>query len=289
MRYPYKAGDIELSLGADPEFFVFDHEIQEFVPAIGLVPGTKQNPHTLDKGSVQVDGTLVEIGVDPAHSRAAFVRNIKTVLRQVREILGDRYELRCGGAVKYSEEVLKNTPPEAFEVGCDPQYRFKTDFTSEHPSLEVVTQTPSTEQGVVFAGGHLHIGVGSGFDITDLSYLWDIRKIVQELHGSGGLPNERLGPSAARRCVCILGMGGGPVIRLKSYGFEYRNPSSFWLCSEQTVKAVADNVFDTLRCKIPLFSQSRYEFEGFGHSSIHLPTDTALFAKKYQGTYPVLK
>jgi hypothetical protein len=50
---------MQVSVGADPEVFVRNAE-GEPVPACGLIPGTKAEPHRVDSGAVQVDGLALE-------------------------------------------------------------------------------------------------------------------------------------------------------------------------------------------------------------------------------------
>jgi hypothetical protein len=76
---------MDLLIGADPEVFV--SQAGKFMSAYGLIPGTKQEPHAVDNGAVQVDGMALEFNIDPSASSEAFVYNIKSVLAQLRQMV----------------------------------------------------------------------------------------------------------------------------------------------------------------------------------------------------------
>lgn len=217
---------LPIKLGADPEMFVFDKKLNEFVSAHNLVPGTKAEPYRLDRGSVQLDGTLVEIGIDPASSGEEFRHNLATVIKQVRDMLGSRYELRCGSRVKYSPSVLKGIPQTCFDIGCEPQYIVKDSL-----KLQKVLAYPAPE-GMVFAGGHIHLGFTEGKSSKDTLHLKDcsyvnkgLTRVLAPLMCYGSYSQRD-----SRQCR------NSNVVRIKDYGFEYRRLNSYWLASSRPEK-----------------------------------------------------
>ena len=79
---------MKLLIGADPELFVSENG--KLVSCHGLLPGTKLNPHRVDKGAVQVDGMAAEFNIDPASNEEEFITNLNTVQNSLRELLGGR-------------------------------------------------------------------------------------------------------------------------------------------------------------------------------------------------------
>lgn len=67
---------MKLLVGADPELFVSDNG--KLVSCHGLLPGTKAEPHRVERGAVQVDGMAAEFNIDPAGDEETFITNLNT-------------------------------------------------------------------------------------------------------------------------------------------------------------------------------------------------------------------
>ncbi len=52
---------VNFTIGADPEIFL--RRRGKAFSAHGVIPGTKKEPHNVEKGAVQVDGMAVEFNV----------------------------------------------------------------------------------------------------------------------------------------------------------------------------------------------------------------------------------
>lgn len=218
---------INLKVGSDPEFFLFDKAKGRIVPAVGLVPGTKHSPHLLHKGSVQVDGTLVEIGIDPASSEDEFVENHAIVLEQVRELLGPRYELHCGSLGAFHDDEIASLDPIHLKVGCDPEFR----FSSIDSKVMHVSKPDKLDPKRIPAGGHIHIGFTEEAPLEDVTFLRDCRKLHEQL--SSVLP-----PIVERTRHDVMYGTYLSTLRIKPYGIEFRAPDSYWTCTEDTVRGV---------------------------------------------------
>ena len=59
---------IEVTLGADPELFIFNKKTDEPVCPYGMVPGTKEKPEKLgeDGHTIQMDGMALEFNIPPS-------------------------------------------------------------------------------------------------------------------------------------------------------------------------------------------------------------------------------
>jgi hypothetical protein len=131
---------LDLKLGCDPELYLYNTKKKRIVPANGLVPGDKHNPHLVPGGNVQLDGTVLEIGTDPASSADEFLHNIRSIIEWVRNHLGEDYEIRCGSNAKYYSWDSKKLLDGVLEVGCSAQYFIRCIAPS---SYQLVRTLPS--------------------------------------------------------------------------------------------------------------------------------------------------
>jgi hypothetical protein len=216
-----KFGDTTYLVGCDPELFVFDTADNKFVGAHGIVPGTKEVPHLLDGGMVQVDGLALEFGIDPAFDENEWIDKIKHVMNQIHGMVGNRYQLIAQPVVRFSEDVMAAQLPENLELGCEPDYNAYTLETNPRP-------TPP-ESNMRSGGGHAHIGYGSGMMQHPDLHLEACALAVQQFDAIVGVGTLKWDTDSERRR--IYGQPG--AFRPKNYGFEYRTPSNAWMASEE--------------------------------------------------------
>lgn len=258
---------MQITIGCDPELFVFDKEKDRIVPAVGLVEGTKSSPHRLTDGTVQLDGTVVEIGTDPASSGEEWVEKLISVVGEVREMLGDRYELRCGAIAAYEPEdcQFSNTH---FDSGCDAQYTF-----DRRGRLLRVNSSPYDHTAVP-TGGHIHVGFGCDLPITDPVLLKSAHQFTSHT------PRPVINAHDLKRANMMAAVTQR-IVRVKSYGVELRNPSAYWLGDKDCALAwhsrlqnIADHLSRGTR---------------INRSPIYAPIRGRIRAleSKYQGTLPV--
>ena len=210
---------MNITIGCDPEFFVRKkHGSRAFVSAHGLIPGSKEYPHKVDGGAVQVDGMAVEVNTDPTSNAVEFAMRIGWVLDNLNLLLGDKYEICIKPWSRFGKKVWDGTPDEAKILGCDPDFNAYTGVANVAPNAEADFRT---------AAGHVHIGWTKGVDINDAGHYMACRTLVQELDVQVGLLSVLLDGSSKRREL----YGKAGAFRPKSYGAEYRTPSNFWLKS----------------------------------------------------------
>ncbi len=111
---------MNITIGTDPEFFLIRNG--KPVSAHDLLPGSKDIPHELDNGAVQVDGTAVEFNINPAKTAKEFANNVAIVLSQVREMVPPEYSFFFGPTVQYPKVYFKKIPLFARSLGCSPDY-----------------------------------------------------------------------------------------------------------------------------------------------------------------------
>lgn len=206
--------------GCDPELFVFKDGIP--VTAEGLIPGTKDAPHPVEFGAVQVDGMAAEFNIDPATSFKEFNRNIEAVMKQLGDFLpkDQGYELRAIPSVSFDPDTFAAAPDKAKELGCMP------DFNAWDGEMNPIPQDPNNPY-LRTASGHVHIGWTEGATIDDAQHIMNCRDLVKQLDWFLGAWSCTIDKDPTRRKL----YGRAGACRFKDYGVEYRVLSNFWITS----------------------------------------------------------
>lgn len=213
-------------IGCDPEVFVRKNNL--FQSAHGLIPGDKKNPFKVDKGAVQVDGMALEFNIDPAATSQEFCINVETVLSQMMNMVPG-YEVVISPVAHFTDEVMKAQPPEALELGCDPDYN----AWSLLPNVK-----PNADRPMRTASGHVHIGWTNGQDVTQGDAINNAAAAARQMDFFLGLPSLFYDDDQLRREM----YGKGGCMRVKPYGVEYRTLSNAWLKSRSLMTWVFNNV-----------------------------------------------
>lgn len=275
---------MNVTIGCDPELFLFDNLKQRIVPAIGKIGGTKVKPMRLASGGmVQLDGTVLEFGTAPVSNGFEFVEQLDQTIGEIRTKLDNRfhgrYELRCGALAGYHPEDIAEDHI-GLDVGCSPQYRF-----TESNALEVVGGVGTLSRDAIPVGGHLHIGFGCNLPVTDERLVVSAARFTELFHEN--MPQFGTEPSFSRED--ILGIEGEAVVRVKPYGVEYRNLPSYWLADRGLAMAFAQQA----RYVASSLSAGGYE-EALESTCAHIcnhmiDVENASLSvpAKYQGTLPL--
>jgi hypothetical protein len=215
---------MKIKIGCDPELFITD---QEGHPrsAFGIIPGTKEHPHVVDKGAVQVDGMALEFNTDPAETEDEFVENVSTVMRQLRSMVDPKYKFAIVPSVRFNGNYLKHQPKEAKELGCMPDFSAYTLKENPRPNEATTLRT---------ASGHIHIGFTEGADIKDPEHMMKCATLCKHLDLFLGLRSLEWDKDKKRREL----YGAPGAMRIKPYGLEYRVLSNKWLESEALTRFV---------------------------------------------------
>lgn len=212
--------------GCDPELFVLNSEGKP-VTAAGLIPGTKEEPHKVEYGAVQVDGMAAEFNIDPVDNFKDFNRNINAVMGQLQSFLPSGHTLSAIPAVRFSPEVFDDSPDEAKELGCSPDFNAWTGDINPPPS-------DPEDPYLRTASGHIHIGWGDDMDLGDIQHIMNCRDIVKQLDWYLGGWSIRVDTDPERRKL----YGKAGAYRPKTYGVEYRVLSNFWITTRDRRLAV---------------------------------------------------
>lgn len=229
---------LKITVGCDPELFVTKDG--KFRSAWDLIPGTKEKPHKVENGAVQVDGCALEFNTDPVDNPDDFVRNINSVMGQLKEMVPG-YEFAIVPSCRFNGNHFRALPDEAKELGCTPDFNAYTLRENPRPDNTTTMRT---------ASGHIHIGFCEDADPTSDDHMLRCATLVKQLDCYLGLPSVLFDRDVKRRKM----YGGAGAFRPKSYGVEYRVLSNAWLLSEermrfvfQQTKAAVDDLVSGIR------------------------------------------
>lgn len=210
-----------LTIGADPELFLQNPNSGEFFSAHGYVKGTKYEPHKVDRGAVQLDGTAAEFNIDPSRTADEFVGNIRTVMDQLAHMVRPSgYKLSAVPVADFDPTYFRDhIPMEQKVLGCDPDYDAWELEPNKTPNADVTFRTGS---------GHVHIGWGKDFDCYSPDHFLLCAEVSRQLDYYLGIWSLLWDTDNRRREL----YGKAGAFRPKPYGMEYRVLSNAWLRSE---------------------------------------------------------
>lgn len=223
---------MDITIGCDPELFVTKDG--KFRSAHGLIPGTKDKPHVVKDGAVQVDGMALEFNIDPVNTEDDFVAKVNSVMGQMKEMVPG-YEFAIVPSCRFNGNHFRAQPEEAKELGCTPDFNAYTLNANPRPDNKTTMRT---------ASGHIHIGFCEDADVDSEDHMIRCATLVKQLDVYLGMTSLLFDPDTKRRAM----YGAAGAFRPKPYGVEYRVLSNSWLLSEarmrfvykQTVRAVND-------------------------------------------------
>lgn len=219
-----------VKIGVDPELFAYNTK-GALVPVHEWLPGTKEAPHKVDCGAVQVDGFAAEFNIEPAETAKDFVDNIKTVIGSLRKLAPKDVSLMARPFVAFSKEVWDATPAKYKELGCSPDWDAQGNVLFKEETGKILN-TSRVRTG----SGHIHIGWGENLIIDD-GHLQDCRlvaSIFDNYFAAGLIP-----PQDGRRERYY---GLPTAHRPKPYGIELRVPSNLWLCDSSQWGAMFNTI-----------------------------------------------
>lgn len=217
----------QILVGSDPEIFV--KKDGQFICAHNLIPGTKDAPHKVDKGAVQVDGFALEFNIDPADNVEDFMINHKTVMGILAQMVPG-YELAPVPVADFTKEYIAAQPEEAKILGCDPDYDAYTGMANIKPQADMPMRT---------ASGHVHIGWGKDM----VGHDDQARAVAVQMDFFLGLPSLFYDNDTRRRDM----YGKAGCYRVKPYGMEYRTLSNAWLLADSRMSWVFKQVQEGMK------------------------------------------
>lgn len=212
------------TIGADPEVFVKNKNTGKFVSAHNMVPGTKEKPHVVPSGMVQVDGLALEFGIDPADSATEFKDNLTKVQNILKGMIGD-HEFIPDVSVEFDEEFANSLDPSSLLIGCEGDFNGWT--LEENPTVDGSALMRT-------AGGHVHVGGFHTDDPWGEEHFTTCAKLARIMDQTLGVYSVLWDNDDKRRSM----YGKAGSFRPKSYGMEYRTMSNQWIFSPKLIHFV---------------------------------------------------
>lgn len=223
-----------ITLGADPEMFLWSNKLNRFWPVVGLIGGTKNLPLpiTNEGHAIQEDNVMVEYCIPPSKTADEFVKHIvftkeyiNTLLENIRipieNEIGDldiedlELVTKCIASATFQYEDLISDQAQMF--GCESDYDVYTFDANKVNRINPYLRS---------AGGHIHLGYDNHNMDTTV-------KLIKAFDLFLGLQSVILDPDKERRSM--YGKAGCYRIKPK-YGFEYRTLSTFWTENEELMR-----------------------------------------------------
>lgn len=227
--------DKRSTIGCDPEFFL--RKGDKLVSAIGIIPGTKEEPHRLPSGSgMQVDNVALEFASDVAVNGEDLVKKIGDTFKEIFSVIPKDHDIEVTPSAIFDADQLEH--PEAKRFGCSPDYC----------AWELETNNPPVPANEQFrsCGGHIHVGKvegdGNDFLNEDMGKVEMIRT-MDLLHGTISTILDNSLAAIERRTL----YGKAGCHRPTSYGVEYRVLSNYWMKSPHLVMLMDSLTQDALR------------------------------------------
>lgn len=226
---------MQLKLGADPELFLsLDGK---FISAAGMFPGTKKEPHKVEKGAIQVDGLALEFNIDPAETAEEFDKNIQIVLDQMTEMVhkvDKKIKLNFIPYADFDPKYFKSIPDEHKILGCDPDYMANSGAMKNPP--DIFARPFRT------TAGHVHIGWSKDEDPLGVAHFQDCKTVAAHFYYKNPFPAKT---SEEIKRIGFYGSYG--AFRPKSYGVELRQFSNLWVKESETRKRMFNSIVDGMK------------------------------------------
>src|SRR6185437_6584515 len=196
-----------ITVGADPEFFVQEEASGHVVPACGKFGGTKKAPVLIcEEGGYLEDGATVEINVVPSDSLKQVALKIDKVL-EVFEAKFPNYVIAPGTSAQFPKTVLKMNPA-TMVIGCSADK-----FVYGLRTAPQINRFKTSR----FAGGHIHVGIDPWPEgLARETFVTVLDFLV-------------LNPWCKRMDTTRYPFYGHPgLYRDTDYGVEWRSPDNWW-------------------------------------------------------------
>lgn len=220
-----------VTLGCDPELFLFDSATHEVISAHDVIPAEKAQPEPVILGAIQHDGLALEFNISPAASLKEWLNNISAVMGSLENRIkqhSPNFEFSITPSHKFLVSYVKTLPPEVQALGCSPDFNAYSGKENDSPNPPIY-RAESGNRVLRTAAGHIHIGWTDEVDPWDKTHFADCTKVTKQLDCALG----SLAPIWDNDKLRQVLYGKKGTFRPKSYGVEYRVLSNRWLANKQ--------------------------------------------------------
>lgn len=215
-----------VTIGSDPEMFIFDPNTDKYISAVGMIGGSKASPLpiTNDGHFIQEDNVAVEFNIPPCTTSKELVKHILFVKNYISEtILSQKgLALQCVASALFDKDQLNTDEAKTF--GCDPDFNAWTGNLNEINRIGV-------DPKLRVCGGHIHVGYDNPNRLTSV-------ELVKAMDLFLAVPAVLIDSDIRRRQ--LYGKAGS--YRYKKFGVEHRTLSNFWIQNELLIEWVFQNV-----------------------------------------------
>jgi len=211
-----------VTLGADPEFFLYDIKKKMYISAEGLIGGQKNNPTEIPTGEMILeDNVMVEFCTTICKNAKQLNKSVNNALVHLRQMLPKHLEFRMEASAELDWSLL--TSEQATQFGCMPDSNAYTLRQNTSPDSNTNLRTCS---------GHVHIGFKNpNFD--------DCINLVKMFDLFLAVPSVLIDKDRKRREM----YGKAGAHRMKPFGVECRQLSNFWVGNEELTNWLVNNIF----------------------------------------------
>lgn len=213
-----------ITIGTDPELFIWDRKNNRVISSIGLIPGEKGNayvPEGFEKGfGLQIDNILGEFNIPPVKTEKDFVDHINKMKDYIKDFvqqINPDLTIKCSASEFVDDDQLQSDEAKLF--GCSPDYNVYTRSVNQAPE--------GNKTNLRTTGMHIHVGYPD--KTIDQSEL-----IIKYLDMYLGIPSVLLDKDTRRREL----YGKAGCFRITPHGVEYRVISGYFLKNDDTIKFV---------------------------------------------------
>lgn len=219
-----------VTIGSDPEMFLWSEEKQKFVPVCGLIGGTKDQPLPIsDTGHfIQEDNVAVEFCIPPCKTEDEFVDNLlfgKEYVQKRIESMG--LSLKCVASANFDINDLQSEQAKHF--GCDPDFNV---YLLDQNVIDKSKIDPTLRS----CGMHIHVGYDNHNPETSF-------ELVKAFDLIAVLPSILIDDDTQRRSL----YGKAGCFRIKEkYGIELRSLSGYFMNSENSMRWVYQKTMESI-------------------------------------------
>lgn len=104
-----------ITVGADPEMFIYDKKNKKVISSIGMIPGEKGDPWRDDSWpegfGLEIDNILAEFNIPPVTNKEDFIKNMNFMKNYIRDFVkkvDPNYDILCVASKMVDEDQLQH-------------------------------------------------------------------------------------------------------------------------------------------------------------------------------------